>query len=236
MKPLRLQVLAWCQREAEFWSGKPVAPERVAEYLAGCERNGANIGHWLGEQIRKGVRVSFCAAARGFAEREAAREMGKLQSFCPPWRAGAREIMRDAQAGRRGVWVPARDARDGYRPPPGSAVIYWRESPQSWKGHIETLIEATDAGYRSIGANERGGRWWADVEPVAYEHPQLLGFVVDEPPDDTPETTIVDVPPVPEGLVDDEIDDDAIFARQFTTISDELREAMRREQQREVLG
>ncbi|HMJ10388.1 MAG TPA: hypothetical protein VK524_03225, partial [Polyangiaceae bacterium] len=153
-KPLRERVLAWCLGEAKRYGTSPVPTARVAEYLAGCERGGKRLG------LRPPA--NFCAAARGFAEGEVALA-GESQ---PPWRAAAKEVMRDAQEGRRGRWVPGSEAEAGYRPPPGSAVIYWRDDPSSWTGHIETLIEAREDGYLSVGANELGGRWHVDPAPI----------------------------------------------------------------------
>ena len=178
MIPLRLRALQVALEEAEHWQGAPVPKERVALYLSGCTRDGApNLGRWLAHERLSSIQVYFCAAALGWCESIAA--VGDDER--PPYRAGAKEVMRDAIAGRRGgVWVPASEARQGYRPPPGSAVVYWREDPKSWKGHVERLIEATDAGYRSVGANERGGRWYIDVDPVSYDHPRLLGFCVED--------------------------------------------------------
>jgi hypothetical protein len=55
--------------------------------------------------------------------------------------------------------------------------------------HIETVIVATETGYRSVGANENGGRWVVDKTPILYriaeksdgsQRLKLLGFIVDE--------------------------------------------------------
>lgn len=208
---LRERVLEWCLGEAERYGGEPVPDDRVALYLSGCVRDGVgNLGGWLARKRLKGARVAFCAAARGFAEHQVAVAGERL----PPWRAGAREIQRDAVSGLRGQWVPAVDAVLGYRPPPGSVVVYWREAPTSWKGHAETLVEAGPGGFRSIGANERGGRWYLDASLVSYNHPRLLGFVVEDAPGapDFAAELDLDLPPTAL-LEDDHLDLDAILAR-----------------------
>ncbi len=189
-RPLRLRALDWCLAEAERWGSSRVSKERIADYFSGCERNGKKLG------IKSG---NFCAAAMGFAEQQVARRGETI----PPWRAGAREPMRDAKAGLRGRWLPIGDVREGVdRPLPGSLAVYWRGAPHDWRGHIERIVSADSEDFVAIGANESGtfgtgGRWVKETTP--YSHPQLLGFVVDddepvidaelpEPPDDFRET------------------------------------------------
>lgn len=188
-QPLRERALAWCLAEAARWGDRPVPPERVGEYLSGCERQNQCIGAPLAEQVLKGVKVSFCAAAQGYAEHRTFLS-GDAR---PPWRAGAREIERDALAGRRTQWISAARARAGEVPPPGALAVYWREPQKQGYGHVERVIEATADGYRSVGANEAGGRWFVDSTLVPYTHPKLLGFAVDDAPaapvSGQPETT-----------------------------------------------
>lgn len=180
-KPLRERALAWCLVEAQRWGEHPVAPERVMQYLSGCERNGAGIGPWLVSEKQSGRSVSFCAAAQGYAERQMAVPGEEL----PPWRAGAREIERDAQRGSRGIWISAAEAERGLLPPVGALAVYWREPKAQGFGHVERVIEATREGYRSVGANEAAGRWVIDHQTIPYTHPKLLGFAVDSGADDT---------------------------------------------------
>lgn len=189
-RPLRLRALDWCLREAERWGSSRVNDARIAEYLSGCVRNGKKLG------LKSG---NFCAAAMGFAEHQVAREGERV----PPWRAGAREPMRDAKAGLRGRWIPIGDVlQGGERPLPGALAVYWRGAPHDWRGHIERVVSASNNDFVAIGANESGtfgtgGRWVLETTP--YTHPQLLGFVVDdehpmvhpelpEPPDEFRET------------------------------------------------
>lgn len=174
--PLSRRALAVALAEAQRWGSKRPPTDRVAEYFGGCERDGVVICGWLAEQVRAGVAHSHCAAALGWCEAQAAEPGDVL----PPWRAGAREIERDAKAGRRGRWVPREAALAGYRPPPGAVVVYWRQSERSGLGHVERVVEATAEGYRSIGANEAAGAWYLDTKPQPYAHAQLLGFVVDD--------------------------------------------------------
>lgn len=172
-RPLRLRALDWCLSEAQRWGSTRVSAARIAEYFSGCVRNGKKLG------IRSG---NFCAAAMGFAEHQVAREGEQV----PPWRAGAREPMRDAKAGLRGRWIPIGNVLEGgERPLPGSLAIYWRGAPHDWRGHIERVVSASETDFVAVGANESGtfgtgGRWVLETTP--YTHPQLLGFVVDEEP------------------------------------------------------
>lgn len=173
--PLRERALAVCLAEAKRWGSQPVPASRVAEYLRGCERNGQGIGDWLVRQHLSGTSMSFCAAAQGWAERQAAAQGDQL----PPWRAGARETERDAKAGRRGRWLPRENVLAGELPPAGALAVYTRGDPAKGLGHVERVIEATADGYRSVGANEVGGRWVIDTAQLPYTHARLLGFVVD---------------------------------------------------------
>lgn len=188
-QPLRERALAWCLAEAARWGDRPVPPDRVGEYLSGCERQRQCIGAALAEQVLKGVKVSFCAAAQGYAEHRTLLA-GDAR---PPWRAGAREIERDALAGRRSQWISAARARAGEVPPPGALAVYWREPQSQGYGHVERVIAAAAEGYRSVGANEAGGKWFVDQVTVPYTHPKLLGFAVDDgtqaPSSLQPETT-----------------------------------------------
>ena len=126
---LQLRALQWCLAEAARWGDQKVPADRVREYLSGCVRRGKPLGL---------TRGNFCCSAQGFAE----HRVQLAGEQVPPWRAGAREPMRDARAGIRGAWHPiARVRETGYLPPPGSLAIYWRESPNDWRGHIERVIE-----------------------------------------------------------------------------------------------
>jgi hypothetical protein len=89
--------------------------------------------------------------------------------------------MWDAQVGLRGVWHPIEQVRaTGYQPPPGALPIYWRKSPDDWRGHIERVVRADGDSFEAVGANEGGGRWVIERTPLSHE--RLLGFVVDEEP------------------------------------------------------
>lgn len=207
LQPLSVRALDVAITEAARWRGDVVADDQVASYLGGVERvNVPGLGPWLATQRRNGKRIAWCAAAIGWAEAQARRP----DESVPPWRAGARELKTDAQEGSRGVWVPAAMAGRGqYIPRPGALAIYWRGSPDAWTGHAEMILGATDVGYQSLGGNERGGRWWADQEPVSYQHPKLLGFVArDDPaaPELVPEPQPVEPPPDLYDEDDDEVE------------------------------
>jgi len=172
-----------CNPDRDVSAGRSVAPERVADYFVGCERGGSTaLGRWLRGEVLAGKRYSFCAAAIGWCEHAAARP----DEHPPPWRAGALEIMRDAEQGRRGTWQPIESVRAGERyPESGDVAIHWRDSPTSGKGHAERVIDADRNGCRTVGANERGGRWV--VEPLSYDCPTLLGFVTHDEPETAPQ-------------------------------------------------
>lgn len=161
---------------AERSQSRPVPLARVADYLAGAEREGAReLGRGLADLARQGRAVAWCAAAIGWSERLAALP----DELPPPWRAGARELERDARLGLRGPWLPASDVRAGRgAPEPGALAIYWRSTPEGWEGHVERVIAVDPAGsrFRALGGNEGGSRWV--VEWAAYSSAKLLGFAM----------------------------------------------------------
>lgn len=188
--------LAWCLEEAERWGAQQVSDERIKEYLRGCTReNAPGHGKWLHDTFdpRDPDRCwAHCAAAQGFAEDRGGG--AQFRNSMPPWRSGALELMRDAQAGRRPNerWAERAEFFDesGHRlakaPPAGSLVIYGNRTSQT-KGHVERLIEALPAGIRSVGANENARRWVIDAKPVPWlslersdgtQRLYLLGFIV----------------------------------------------------------
>lgn len=174
---LRERALTVCLAEASRWGEYAPDEHQIDEYLRGCTRNGKNIGAWLASVNVSGNVVNFCAAAQGWAENEALVE----SESAPPWRAGAKEIMADAQqVRRRALWLPAADIRGGLRapPPPGSLAIYHRGAPEAFTGHVDRVIRVLDAfSYECVGANELGRRW--RVELASFNSHALLGFVVD---------------------------------------------------------
>jgi hypothetical protein len=214
--------LQWSMDEAIRWKDQPVPDDRVAEYLCGCVRDGTrDLGVWLAKERLRGKKVAFCAAAIGFAD-------SQVSVNAPPWRAGAKELKRDAILGIRGVWVPAIDTHMlGYRPPPGALAIYYRGDPNGWKGHVEQVVEAGDDGFRALGANEGGGKWYLDQKMVPYEHERLQGFVVEA--DDTPPILLPrDLPPCPVDFMEDDEDLEDIVRfhnRQLTVDWEEVRRA-----------
>ena len=174
-EPLQRRALDWCLQEADDWGDRQVAEQRVAEYSAGCVRRG---------KLLQIFAKNFCAAAQGFAESQVALP-GEPR---PPWRAGAREAMHDAEAGLRGAWHSIEEVRaTGYLPPPGSLPVYWRGSPADWRGHIERVIESRPGEFDAVGANEDASTkpgfqpGWT-IQTSSITHERLLGFVVDEEP------------------------------------------------------
>lgn len=172
--PLRERALAFCLAEHKRWGGQMPTADRRDDYLLGCERSGQNIGAWLAKQDTPASIVNFCAAAQGWAEHQALAPGEEA----PPWRAGAKELMADARAGRRGRWVPVEQARDGWRPPAGALAIYHRGPPGAWTGHVDRCTGRVEGDrYECVGANEGGRRW--NVELAPFSNPSLLGFIVD---------------------------------------------------------
>lgn len=200
LPPLQIRSLRASLLEAERYGvdlaarvslGIPVDAERRAHYFEGCTR-APHHGEWLAAQVRAGVWFDFCAAARGQMEWLAAMP----DEARPPWRSGALEIMRDTLAGRRlenSRWLTIGSVREAFQrgerralPPPGSLAIFVRDAATG-RGHVEQLVGWLDdvdrsfgAAYQAIGANE-GNRGAWQLCPTALHHPQLKGFVVDDP-------------------------------------------------------
>lgn len=189
--PLRLRALQWCMQEHARFRDEPAPIARIDEYMRGCERNGALLG------LSSGKRWNYCAGSQGFAEHEAALADEEL----PPWRAAAKEIMRDAQEGRRGRWHPVTDVTEGsWLPPMGALAVYHRGKPGAWTGHVDRVVEVQGDGYVNVGGNELGGRW--NVEHSSFVNPALLGFVVD---DEEWQPTADEVPDVPDDAVEPDL-------------------------------
>ncbi len=97
--------------------------------------------------------------------------------------------MDDARAGLRPgeEWMSVEDVLRLRRwPPPGSLAIY-ANTQSSWKGHAERVLSGSAEGYRSVGANENGGKWHIDPAPLSYRNTSradgsqrlaLLGFSI----------------------------------------------------------
>lgn len=175
---LEERATAWCEREAEEWGTRQVSLERVAEYFRTCEQNGSNDkGADLSRMTLAGQRLSFCAAAQGFAEFSSLVQGDKPM----PSRAGAKEYKADAEARIRGPWIPvSRVIAGAVRPPPrGSLVIYDRPSTAvTWDGHVERVCSSDERGYLAVGANENNRRWVLDEIPRFYQNERtLMGFV-----------------------------------------------------------
>jgi hypothetical protein len=163
------RVLAVLLAEAQRWPSGVPPEERICEYLAGCRRDGVLIGGYLVGLRRDGARVAWCAAVQGWAAAQA--EAGE------PWCAGALELVRALEAQGAATIFRQRICAGGRHDLllPGAIVHYTRGDPRRGLGHVERLISATAAGYRSAGGNE-GGAIRVDAGPVAYSHPRLRGF------------------------------------------------------------
>jgi uncharacterized protein (TIGR02594 family) len=62
-------------------------------------------------------------------------------------------------------------------PKPGCIVVLWRESPQSWKGHVG-FFDGWDTGgrVRLLGGNQGGGTDWDEVCVTTFPKERILGF------------------------------------------------------------
>lgn len=62
-------------------------------------------------------------------------------------------------------------------PQPGCIVILWRESPQSWKGHVG-FFAGWDVGHRIrlLAGNQGGGSDWDEVCVTNFPDERILGF------------------------------------------------------------
>ena len=57
------------------------------------------------------------------------------------------------------------------QPEPGDLVIYWRESPASWKGHVGFFFNRVDSHIWTLGGNQDNM-----VKVTPYPDYRLLGF------------------------------------------------------------
>ena len=57
-------------------------------------------------------------------------------------------------------------------PTPGDVVIFWRESPKSWKGHVGIYLNADDYGNIYVLGGNQGNM----VSVKAYPATRLLGY------------------------------------------------------------
>lgn len=63
-------------------------------------------------------------------------------------------------------------------PKPGYLIMFWRESPSSWKGHIGIIIEVNGNVIKTIEGNK--GKYPAKVRICEYDKnniPKLLGYI-----------------------------------------------------------
>ena len=159
-------------------------------------RNGKRLG------LRRG---NHCAGAQGYADSRVAKPGERVA----PWRAAAKELMRDARELDFLTWHPIEEVlAKKWTPPPGARAIYHRGAPGAWTGHVDRVVfvQAPRAGfwpthYTNVGANEGGRRW--TVEDSAFANPNLLGFVVTRPS----AVEVVDDEPIPDNFVEPELTD-----------------------------
>jgi hypothetical protein len=85
-------------------------------------------------------------------------------------------------------WLSIEDCLAQRRwPNPGAIAVYRNTQSTSGAGHVERIIIAGPEGFRSVGANEQGGKWFIDPKPVDYKNASradgtqrlaLIGFSV----------------------------------------------------------
>lgn len=56
-------------------------------------------------------------------------------------------------------------------PEPGDVVIFWREAPESWKGHVGVYIAQRNGNIYTLGGNQSN---MVNIAP--YRESRLLGF------------------------------------------------------------
>lgn len=57
------------------------------------------------------------------------------------------------------------------QPEPGDVVVFWRESPKSWKGHVGFYVNETKDHINVLGGNQSN-----QVKISAYPKSRLLGY------------------------------------------------------------
>lgn len=57
------------------------------------------------------------------------------------------------------------------QPEPGDIVVFWRESPKSWKGHVGFYVNETKEYINVLGGNQSN-----QVKISAYPKSRLLGY------------------------------------------------------------
>jgi len=62
-------------------------------------------------------------------------------------------------------------------PRPGCIVVLWRESPQSWKGHVGFFQGWNESGrVRLLGGNQGGGVDWDEVCVTSFPRDRILSY------------------------------------------------------------
>lgn len=126
-----------------------------------------NAGHFV-EKYLRGKRGPWCAGFVSWCVHQAAEDRGHPAPF--DYSGGARNILDQLHA--RGMKLPG-----GEDPQPGDVVVWWRESPSSWKGHIGIVTDVASGMIWTIEGN-RGG-FPAPVRQFSYvleRERRLLGF------------------------------------------------------------
>jgi uncharacterized protein (TIGR02594 family) len=65
-------------------------------------------------------------------------------------------------------------------PEPGCVVVLWRDSPESWKGHVGFFAGLDHGRLRLLGGNQGGGVDWDEVCYSLFPRERLLGYRLPE--------------------------------------------------------
>jgi len=91
-------------------------------------------------------------------------------SFFANFVVGRTRIKGSGKADARS-WLLVGDKTDN--PEPGDIVVFWRESPESWKGHVGFFLGYSENGSRIFTL---GGNQGDQVSIAAYPADRVLGF------------------------------------------------------------
>lgn len=158
--------------------------EAVVDYARGEMRErareiGENNGGPFVERYAGREGVAWCAHFVSYVVELAAKSEHVEMPFHST--GGARNILRQLE--RKGLtWSLDGDldevADDDSRiPRPGDLVFWWRDAPDSWKGHVEIVVSYRDGQLWTIGGNR--GSFPAPVRVFSYvveRERKMLGF------------------------------------------------------------
>ncbi len=128
--------------------------------VAGVENN-SRILHYAkraGLDWVKNDETSWCGIFLGFC-------IAELPEFIRPKNWPQKKAATARQWINYGIDVPIALAK------PGDIVVFWRESPESWKGHVALFVEDTGDTILCLGGNQGD-----EVSIKGYDRERLLGI------------------------------------------------------------